>query len=325
MSGTIPLSMTQQFDEFGKPLKGGQLFLIVAGTVSTPQDGFQDSQLTIKLPYPITLDAAGRIPQIFLADGFIKIRLQDARGVVQLASDGIQVIGPSAGGGGGTPVDSNALVQMGNIIARYGIGVLGGYVRLNALTIGSAVSGATERANADTQNLFQYLWGVDPSLVVSGGRGVSAAADWSANKQLTLPDWRGYAMGALDDMGNAPSGRLTTQYFGVSPLVLGAAGGGQAIAILIANVPAHVHNGVTAGMNQNATHAHSSDAIRNIGPAGGAGNWASGPYSVGAAAVINPVNLDHSHNFVTDGGTGLAGQPISVMNPRKLCTLYMKL
>ena len=145
MSGTIPLSLTQQFDEFGKPLKGGQLFLIQAGTVSTPQDGFQDSQLTIKMPYPITLDAAGRIPQFFVADGFIKVRLQDARGVVQLAADAIQVIGPSGGGGGGTPVDPNALIQMGNIIARYGVGILTGYVRLNALTIGSSTSGATER------------------------------------------------------------------------------------------------------------------------------------------------------------------------------------
>jgi len=74
MSGTIPLSMTQQFDVYGKPLAGGQLYLIQAGTVSTPQNGFQDSALTIPLPNPITLDAAGRIPQFFLADGSIKVR-----------------------------------------------------------------------------------------------------------------------------------------------------------------------------------------------------------------------------------------------------------
>ena len=100
MSGTIPLSMTQQFDEFGQPLSGGQLFIIQAGTVSTPQNPYQDAGLTLLLPNPITLDAAGRIPQFFLADGYIKVRLTDKNGVVQLAADGILVIGPSAGGGG---------------------------------------------------------------------------------------------------------------------------------------------------------------------------------------------------------------------------------
>src|SRR3954469_20758339 len=99
MSGTIPLSMTQQLTELGAPLNGGKLYLIQAGTVSTPQNGYQDPSLTLVLPNPITLDAAGRLPQFFLADGFIKIRLLDSTGVVQREADNIQVIGPSSGGG----------------------------------------------------------------------------------------------------------------------------------------------------------------------------------------------------------------------------------
>jgi hypothetical protein len=47
MAGTIPLSMTQQFDVYGQPLSGGQLYIIQAGTVSTPQDAFADTGLTI--------------------------------------------------------------------------------------------------------------------------------------------------------------------------------------------------------------------------------------------------------------------------------------
>ena len=77
MSGTIPLSMTQQFDVYGQPLSGGQLYIMQAGTVATPQNPYQDAALTILNPNPIILDAAGRIPQFFLADGYIKIRLTD--------------------------------------------------------------------------------------------------------------------------------------------------------------------------------------------------------------------------------------------------------
>ena len=97
MAGTIPLSLTQQFDEFGKPLSGALLYIIQAGTVSTPQQPYQDASLTILQPNPIQLDAAGRVPQFFLADGYIKVRLDDKFGVTQLARDGILVIGPSAG------------------------------------------------------------------------------------------------------------------------------------------------------------------------------------------------------------------------------------
>ena len=72
MSGTIPLSMTQQFDVYGNPLSGGSLYIMPAATVATPQNPYQDAGLTIVMPNPIILDAAGRVPQFFLADGYIK-------------------------------------------------------------------------------------------------------------------------------------------------------------------------------------------------------------------------------------------------------------
>lgn len=75
---------------------------------------------------------------------------------------------------------------------------------MNARTIGSSTSGATERANADCQNLFLELWNDYPDVKcpVIGGRGVSAAADWTANKQITVPDMRGKGPFGLDGMGN---------------------------------------------------------------------------------------------------------------------------
>lgn len=319
MAGTIPLSMTQQFDIFGKPLAGAQLFIIQAGTVSTPQNAFQDVNLSIPLPNPITLDAAGRVPQFFLADGFIKIRLQDISGVVQVAADMILVIGPSSGGGGGSSVDPTALIQTGNMIMRYGVGVLTGYVRLNNLTIGSATSGATERANADCQALYNYLWGVDPTLVVLGGRGITAAADWTANKQLTLPDWRGRLVGALDDMGNSAAGRLTAQFFGTAATVLGAAGGNQSVLMALANLIAHTHPNVLHDPGHlHAMSQYNTAAVQNGG---------------GQAATVPPLlpNFETTNGAltgmtITNGSAGsTTPTPMANVQPTKLATIYMKL
>src|SRR5687768_9183213 len=83
-AGTIPYSLSQQLDSSGNPLAGCLFYTIQAGTTSTPQNAYQDSDLTLALPNPQTCDAAGRLPQMFLADGTIKIRLTDANGVPKL-------------------------------------------------------------------------------------------------------------------------------------------------------------------------------------------------------------------------------------------------
>lgn len=72
-------------------------------------------------------------------------------------------------------------------------------------TIGPVGSGAN-RANADTQALFNALWAsmsdTTAPLLTSGGgattRGASAAADWNAGKRLTVTDTRGEFIRALD-------------------------------------------------------------------------------------------------------------------------------
>ena len=221
-SGTIPFSLSQQFDQYGKPLSGCKFYTIQAGTTSTPQNAYQDSALTIALPNPQVCDAAGRLPQMFLADGTVKVRLTDKNGVQQLVADNIQVVGASSGSGGGGTVDPTTILQTGYVVAYYGTGTKSGFVRMNGRTIGSATSGATERANADCEPLFEYLWQTDANLTVSGGRGASAAADWAANKTIKLPDARGSVLAGLDDMGNSDALRLSFT-FGTLNKTLGAA------------------------------------------------------------------------------------------------------
>jgi hypothetical protein len=243
-AGTIGYSLSQQLDTTGKPLNGCLLYTIQAGTTSTPQNSYKDTALTLPQPNPMVCDAAGRLPQFFLADGQIKVRLTDRLGVVQVVADNILVIGPSSGGGGGGSVDPTTIAATGDVKASYGTQVISGWVRLNGRTIGSATSGATERANADTQALFQYLWTADANLAVSGGRGVSSIADWTANKAITLPDARGRVLASLDDMGNSAAGRLTAAYFGATGgcsgalgTTLGAACGGESQTLTLAQLP----------------------------------------------------------------------------------------
>jgi microcystin-dependent protein len=323
MAGTIPISMTQQFGDDDLPLAGGKLYLIQAGTVSTPQNGFQDSALTLPWPNPIILSASGRIPQFFLADGSIKIRLTDANGVAVagMTVDGLVVTGASSGGGGGSPVDATTILATGDIKVKYGTGVLSGFVRCNARTLGSATSGASERANADTQALFEYLWNTDPNLTVSTGRGASSIADWGANKTITLPDWRGRAIAALDDMGNTAAGRLTATYFGTSAIVLGAAGGAESKTLAAANMAAHTHSGTTG--NDSPDHTHTTP---NILVSTGVSATPSGPGFSGSVANVasGGASARHTHAFTTDSGTG-TGTPVAIASPMMLATVYLKL
>jgi len=151
MAGTIPLSMTQQFDAGGNPLTGGKLYIFQTAT-TTPQNAYSDSGLSNALSNPLTLDSSGRVPQFFLADGTIKVRLTDAAGVIQAEWDNLLVIGPSGGGGGGATVDPTTIFQTGDVIWLDQSGPRNGFVRDNGRTIGSGASGATERANADCQS-----------------------------------------------------------------------------------------------------------------------------------------------------------------------------
>lgn len=317
-AGTINLSLSQQLDSQGIPLSGCKLYFYNAGT-TTPQNSYSDTGLTAALPYPLECDASGRIQQFFLADGNVKIRLADKNGVTVLAADNLLVIGPSAAGGGGATIDASAVFQTGDLSAYYGTGTRSGWVRANGRTIGNASSGATERAHADCQTLFEYLWATDGFLVVSSGRGVSANADWLANKTIALPDWRGTAVAGLDDMGSTASGRLTETYFGTPPTILGALGGGQFNTISQGNLP---------NVNLQVTSGQWTPSITISGGTLGGTGYTPGTFSVGGldvvlghTAIVATSNANPAMNVPT-GGTGA---PFRTMGPTRLATIYIKL
>ncbi len=349
-AGTLPIALQQVMDANGKPISGALLYIFQVGTVATPQNAFQDSGLTHALPFPLQADANGRLPMFYLADGSVHVRLTDASGVVQFDYPSMMVVGSSGGGGGGGTVDPTSVISTGDIKVKYGTGPLAGFVRANGLTIGGVTSGATERANADTQSLFVYLWMSDASLTVSGGRGASGLADFNASKTIALPDYRGTFIAGLDDMGAAASSRLA------GFTTLGVRGGNISYTIAKANLPVYNLNysGLavskpTVGITD-PTHGHGytdpqhthAGAVTGGSGVTGAGSISSGLNigTVGLGVTINPstvgITIAHSATGITAAVTsnpllsgtlpsGGSGNAMTIVPPIMPATIYLKL
>ena len=124
--------------------------------------------------------------------------------------------------------------QTGDVKTTYATTAPSGWLLMNDQTIGSASSGATYANNA-AQALFTLLWtNVGNSYApISGGYGASAAADWAANKVMSIPKALGRALAAagLGTGGNATSHPL------------GSAVGDEALASHnhSINDPSHAH------------------------------------------------------------------------------------
>ncbi|MDX3926736.1 MAG: hypothetical protein QHC90_13155 [Shinella sp.] len=311
MSGFWPQSFSQMNDLNGKPIVNAKAYFYAAST-TTPIAVYADYDLQVPHPNPLGTDGYGRFPAVFLdeEDEFYRVRVTTAGGVILYDSDSIPIIGPSSGGGGGggTPVDPNALLKTGDLKARYGEGFLAGYVRGNGRSIGTATSGATERANSDCQTLYEFLWNADPDLEVAGGRGSSANADWTANKPLTLPDFRGRAIVGLDDMGNIAANILT------GATDLGWTGGEETVTLTVDQMPAHNHS-VT--INNAGAHRHQYAQATSGGGNAAQTGPASGNYNQTETAG------DHNHTATIGSRGGGAAHPN--VQPSLAITVYIRL
>lgn len=157
------------------------------------------------------------------------------------------VMGIAVGGAEVGSVSSDGIADAsGQIIGSLPTGMLmayvattapSGWVRANGRTIGNASSGGTERAAADTEDLFELLWNSysDSVCAVSSGRGASAAADYAANKTISTPDLRGRSIFGLDDMGGSAAGRLGTVI--TDETTNGASGGTETHTLTQAQLP----------------------------------------------------------------------------------------
>ena len=237
---------------------GDQLYFYDVGT-TTPQPVYADGALSVTLDQPIEADARGMFPAIYLnsTPGTYRQRLTDADDALIFDDDDISVpqaadyVPPDAG-----ETSETLLFRTGMRIGHYGTTAPDGWVRANGRTIGSASSGASERANTDCEALFLHLWSADANLTVSTGRGGTAAGDWAANKTIALPSYRDRVAVGLPAMGNSDAGLIGDTLLAAA---LGSAGGASTVALTTDEMPTHNHTATFTGTPL-PTHSHTIDA-----------------------------------------------------------------
>lgn len=222
-----------------------------------------------------------------------------------------------------------------------------GYVWADGGTIGSASSGATNRANADTVALYTVLWNstnntncpIQDSSGAATTRGASAAADFAANKRLPLPDKRGRASVGRDDLGGSAASRLTSNSTnGANATAIMGAGGAQTHTLTAAQIPvnlsgetdsqgAHTHTGST---NTTGAHSHTYNTRDQ-----GEGDWAmraavgsietNSTNSAGSHSHTLSINSNGAHTHTVTLTNPGGGQAHSNTQPWIACNYIIKL
>lgn len=214
---------------------------------------------------------------------------------------------------------NNSVKKTGDVEWRLEINARIGFVKMNGTTMGNASSGAAQRANADTENLFNYIWDnvADVVAAVSGGRGANAPADFAANKTIIVPTLQGRTQAGLDTMGGSAAGIISDTYItgggGDSDLV-GGTGGGQKTTFLEENLPAMTISGTTDG------HAHGHNRLRGTGST----NRGTNPVVAGAINSEGTDTTDPATDTFTSDSFG-SGTDFTNLSPTILGTFYMKL
>lgn len=177
-----------------------------------------------------------------------------------------------------------------------------GWVMMDDGTIGNASSGATNRANADTEALFTLLWNdySNAYAPVSGGRGASASADFSAGKTISLLK----ALGRLFGVAGSGAG-LTTR-------ALGETLGEETHTLSVNEMPSHTHTATDTG------HTHGSLKGNFFGASGGSASTVGG----GSGGFANTTDIGNAAITVSSAGSG---QPHNNMPPAVFINAMIKL
>ncbi len=296
---------------------GGALAYFYAGGTTTPLTVFTTDDGATPHAWPVAADANGVFPPIFIPYGPYGYRVTSSTGTI--ISPTIATIQnpapPDSGGGGGIVVTQDQILQTGFPLWIPMTGTLAGFVRMNGNTIGNSGSGATERANADTEALFTWYWNNlnDTICPVSGGRGATPSADFAANKTITLLKAQNKAFFGLDAMGGAAGGGFANVTFAQGDKdTPGANGGATRRSLSTSNLPSFTPSGTVSG----------SVSTTDPGSTTGTGSTAlpqASSFWIGTGSSSKTINASFSGNSV--GGN----QAFDTVSPFLLGTVYQKL
>lgn len=231
-----------------------------------------------------------------------------------------------------TPTDQTKWTQFGaftvptGTIWEYtGSTLPSGWIWPDGGTIGNASSGGTNRANADTESLFTLIWNtysntVRPIQDSSGTpttRGLTAAADFAANKRIPVTDRRGRVGIGRDDMGGSAANRITLAVAGFDGTTMGASGGNQGVALVEANLAAHTHTLNTLATASSGAHTHTAGTLSasssgsehsHTAPVydASAGSFFDGSTS-GSSTGTATTNVSGAHSHSITGSTASSG------------------
>lgn len=342
----------------GLPLNGGYIYFGTANQnpQTTPTTMYWDVKGTIVAAQPLRtvngyISQNGLTPANIYATGDFSVTILDSKSQLVLTSPvsvdlqlALSVTGgslasaiPIIDAGAYYPTDNveAAFQTLGPLIAqmvtalagavptgaRFGfVGTVAptGYVLGSGNTIGDVASGATERANADTVNLYTLLWNsyanaqlaIQDSAGTPTTRGVSASADYAAHKRLSLPDYRGRVPAGKDNMGGSTASRLTAAGSGIDGTVMGNSGGAETHALSTAELATHGHAFTANTHTHTATdagHTHTVPlSLANSFAGGGIGGFTnSGSVTTGSgtASVTNSSTVVTGTNATAGSGT----------------------
>jgi microcystin-dependent protein len=231
---------------------------------------------------------------------------------------------------------------------HWGADLATGFIWADGLTIGDASSNATNRANADTLNLFTMFWTdfTDATLPIYTSAGVlssrsgSAASDFAAHKRMSVIDKRGRVSAGKDDMGGTAANRLTAAT--IDGTILGNYGGTETVALTGAQNGAHTHafSGTTGSAGAHQHLQYNSDFLVGtetttltggnypVVKLGVPSDYYS--YVIGGSANTPSLGLtssagDHSHSVSGTTGSGGTGDAHNNVQSTIVCNYVIKL
>lgn len=201
-----------------------------------------------------------------------------------------------------------------------------GWLLMDDGTFGSTSSGSSNRANADTQALFNLFFAnmtdANAPLLTSGGAATTRAAQtnaataWAANCRMTIPKSIGHVFGnAMNGSNGGTSGGV-----GLTARPLGSDVGAENHTLTAAQIPT-----ITSAGTNSITVTTVQKVINgpNAGSSVGGGTQisASDPGSGGALSLLNSTG----NNPISVTSNNTAGQPHNNMQPSTFVNWMVKL